>query len=643
MTTKLAAAVIALKALRQLGPARLAENALYRGGLRFNLWRVPEPVWDPTLQLNLAAAPGLPAGTVAGDLLGLLDEVREIGAGQVRLFGGRPQPLRLAPPGGLRPWQDYERGRADQSSEDIKFTWEPARFGWAVSLARVYRATRDEALVECFWENLRTFEQANPPYRGENWISGQEAALRIVTWAFAARAFWDSPSSTAARKALLAQMIAAHARRIPPTLIYARSQDNNHLLSEAAGLFSAGWLLPRHPAAASWRREGWSWFNRGVQRQVAVDGTYIQQSLNYHRLLLQLALWVDGLARQNGEPWPVASRQRLAAAAHWLRVRLDPVSGGAPNLGHNDGTHLFPFGATGDFRPTAQAASAAFEDQPALPPGAWDELGGWLGLSGSATTGELPDAGGDAPPMYADSGGVVLRAAESWAALRAAHYNHRPGQADQLHVDLWWRGQNIALDAGTYRYNAPAPWNNGLAGGLVHNTVSIEGAEAMTRAGRFLWLDWDQAAVTQLEPGAAAAERTGYTRLGVLHRRSLEMSAPNGWRIEDELLAVGEPRLHTFWLHWLLPDWPWQLDGLTLRLEGPGGGMRVSVVGQGAAPGQAETQLIRAGERIAGEGDVPAVLGWFSPSYANKVPALSWRIGVRSKPPVRFTTWFAWG
>ena len=73
-----------------------------------------------------------------------------------------------------------------------------------------------------------------------------------------------------------------------------------------------------------------------------MDGSYIQQSMNYHRLLLHLAVWLDGLMRQNGSAWPADSRNRLAAAARWLRARLDPLSGGAPNLGHNDGAHLFP-------------------------------------------------------------------------------------------------------------------------------------------------------------------------------------------------------------------------------------------------------------------------------------------------------------
>ncbi len=124
---------------------------------------------------------------------------------------------------------------------------------------------------------------------------------------------------------------------------------------------------------------GWTWFNRAIVRQVEPDGSYIQQSMNYHRLMLQLALWMDSLARQNGDEWPDESRKRFAAAAVWLSERLDRVSGQAPNLGHQDGAYLFPFGEHADHRPVAQAAARAFREGPALPAGEWDEFSAWLG------------------------------------------------------------------------------------------------------------------------------------------------------------------------------------------------------------------------------------------------------------------------
>ena len=57
-------------------------------------------------------------------------------------------------------------------------------------------------------------------------------------------------------------------------------------------------------------------------------------------------------------------------------------------------------------------------------------------------------------------------------------------------MDLWWRGLNIAQDAGTYLYNADPPWDNSLTTALVHNTVTVNGRDQFTRAGRFLYLDW---------------------------------------------------------------------------------------------------------------------------------------------------------
>ena len=86
---------------------------------------------------------------------------------------------------------------------------------------------------------------------------------------------------------------------------------------------------------------------------------------------------------------------------------------------------------------------------------------------------------------------------ETWAYLRAARFTGRPGHADQLHLDLWWCGLNVAQDAGTYLYNAPPPWDNALARSEVHNTLVVNGLEQMTRAGRFLYLERAQARVQQ--------------------------------------------------------------------------------------------------------------------------------------------------
>ena len=74
-------------------------------------------------------------------------------------------------------------------------------------------------------------------------MSSQEAALRILAFSFGVQLFKNSSHSNETRIHSINQTIFEHAKRIPPTLIYAQSQNNNHLLSEAAGLYTAGVLF----------------------------------------------------------------------------------------------------------------------------------------------------------------------------------------------------------------------------------------------------------------------------------------------------------------------------------------------------------------------------------------------------------------
>ena len=212
----------------------------------------------------------------------------------------------------------------------------------------------------------------------------------------------------------------------------------------------------------------------------------------------------------------------------------------------------------------------------------------------------------------------------SWAYLRAAHFNGRPSHADQLHLDMWWQGLNLAMDAGTFQYNAPPPWDNALAGTAVHNTIMVDGQDQMNRAGRFLWLDWAQAELIgqRSDPGGKLVQvdagHDGYTRLGVRHWRRLTATS-RGWMVTDEILPIGlesSTTQHTVRLHWLLPDYPWELLDNTLTLNTRKGMVKLTISG-------ANLVLIRAGEVLSGKGEVQPTWGWYSPTYGVKQPALA--------------------
>ncbi len=81
---------------------------------------------------------------------------------------------------------------SDDPGVDIKFIWEPSRFGMVYTLVRAYASTRDEKYAEAFWELIRSWAESNPPNTGPNWMDGQEAALRLMAWDFGLHAFSDS-------------------------------------------------------------------------------------------------------------------------------------------------------------------------------------------------------------------------------------------------------------------------------------------------------------------------------------------------------------------------------------------------------------------------------------------------------------------
>ena len=512
---------------------------------------------------------------------------------------------------------------------DIKSLWEPARFGFAFTLGRAYHLTQDGKYAEAFWKYFESFTESNPANLGPHWMNGQEVAIRMMALVWAAHVFETAPASSPERRGQLIQSITEHAARIPSTLVYARSQNNNHLVTEASAIYTAGLFFKN----SKWRALGWKWLNWSFRSQISEYGEYIQHSANYHRVMLQTALWINFIKR---DVFPASTSQALARSAHWLFSLLDNASGRTPNLGANDGALIFPLSMTpfNDFRPTVQAAARAFL-RTGLPSGVWDEMSLWLGLNPTTRV-------TDSDAYLSDN----LRGQNSWGYLRASRFKSRLSHMDQLHFDLWWRGLNIAQDAGTYLYNAASPWDNPLVTTRVHNTVTVDGRDQMTRSGRFLVLDWFPAySKPAFESDENILQRIiayhkGYR--GVRHERTVTIFTDDHWLVEDKMISR---RPHVYRLHWLLPDWEWKLEekdrGVELQLNSPHGWVKLLSGFETVSPDlKFHITLARAGELICGSGEVLPFEGWVSPTYGQKIPALSLALNVTSDRTVLFFSQF---
>ena len=738
-----------------------------------------------------------------------IDEAEAIIGGRFRFFschrlevGFPPDWHRNHSTGERAPTATHWSRISTTSYGDIKCIWELSRFSWAYTLVRAYWRTGDEQYPEVFWRLFEDWRAHNPPNAGPNWMCGQEVALRLMASCFALYGFLDSPATTPERVAMFGQFAAVSARRIRANIGYALSQRNNHGISEAMGLWTAGLLFPEFSEAASWCSLGRRLLEREVLRLIYDDGSCSQHSVIYQRLMLHDCLWSIALGAANGHPLSLALQERVCRAGELLYQLQDDESGELPLYGSSDGALILPLSNAGyrDFRPVVQSTAFLTRGERLLPPGPWDEESLWLcGPSVLEPAGHLPSAtteqpsptptmpssappsraqprgrvaegreggteqalaepnlmpyppacsltpspaceaageggrrpgGGHLPPSVTDQpstappampsslpspaceaagegarrpgGGLLpsattdppsgippmpsslpspaceaageggrrpggghlcsaaaehsteplplrqptanrtprtdlraatrgyftLRTDAGFAFMRCGDHapGHRPGQQDQLHVDVWWRGQNIAVDGGTYSYNPPQPWGRDFALAAMHNTVDVDGRGQSDRVSGFLSLPWAKGRLVanlRSSHGGLAyleGELDAYRRLvdPVWYRRAVVRIGPEHWLVLDRLRGTDK---HSYRLHWLLGDWPyeWLPDEGRVLLHTPSGPYQVRLGCLSATP---ELQLVRAEEESA--------QGWRAPHYLDTRPALGLSATVRA-------------
>jgi len=448
--------------------------------------------------------------------------------------------------------------------DDIKIIWDLSRFSFVYTLVRAYVRSGDEKYSKIFWKLLEDWREKNPPNTWPNWKCGQEISFRIMAWCWGLYGFAASQESTPERNERLIQMIAVSGWRIEANLSYAISQHNNHSISEALGLYTIGLLFPQIKRSDVWKNKGRKWLERFVFDLIEEDGSFSQQSVVYHRLMLHDYIWVIRLAELNDEPFDDRVYDRLSLAATWLNGILDRDSGRAPLYGNSDGSLILPLSQGGyeDYRSVLQTSSYLFSKKKPLSAGPWDEELLWLLGEDAVQAQSSPSY---IHGMDAQQGGYYSAdLGDSKVFIRSGRHKSRPGQADLCHADVWWRGENIAVDAGTFSYNAPAPWDDPFGRTMFHNTVTVDGRDQMDRIGRFLWLPWLKGfggpwirgnTLTLWQGG-----HDGYERLkpSVRYRRAILMLPQDCILIFDFLSSQGN---HTYRLHWLLANHPYNILG----------------------------------------------------------------------------------
>jgi hypothetical protein len=453
------------------------------------------------------------------------------------------------------PWWKIEKSE-DPIIGDIKEVWDISRFNWLLSMAQ-RAATGDDVELIRLNQWLEDWIEKNPPYIGPNWGCGQEAAIRVMHLAAAAIILEQNTTPTTS----VQSFVKAHLMRIESTLSYALSQDNNHGVLEAAGLFVGGeWLysVSEDDAAKKWADLGRKWLEERVEKLISVDGSFSMYSTSYHREFLDSLTFCELWRRKyHLKCFSDLYMSRVCATALWLRAHTSAF-GDAPNIGANDGTRLFPLVDSNhrDFRPSVQAACIFFVGKRAYPPGDWDMPLKWLGVS-------IPEdiLLDDESRVFNGGGFAVLRSGRegnrSKIYIRYPRFRFRPAQPDLLHLDLWINGLNLLPDAGTFSYNSKHNLGDYFASTKAHNTIQFDDRDQMRRIGRFLFADWprnsQESLITRDDGGIEfSAQYQDYR--GCKHRRSLLLD-DSSLRVRDDISGFVDKAV----LIWRLAPGDWRV------------------------------------------------------------------------------------
>ena len=183
-------------------------------------------------------------------------------------------------------WSEIED--ISRKAGDIKYVWEKARFTFVYDVIRYdYHFQKDQS--KFVFNEIIDFINKNPINQGPNYKCSQEISLRLLNWTFALYFYKDSKTLNNLIFNKIINSIYWQIHHVYHNINFSRiSVRNNHALTETLLLYIAGKLFPFFPNIERWSKKGKLWFENEVEYQIYPDGTFLQFSMNYNRVVVQL-------------------------------------------------------------------------------------------------------------------------------------------------------------------------------------------------------------------------------------------------------------------------------------------------------------------------------------------------------------------
>ncbi|KKN02558.1 hypothetical protein LCGC14_1116480 [marine sediment metagenome] len=376
---------------------------------------------------------------------------------------------------------------------DIKYVWELNRHNFLSYLGFAYFYTGEKKYATKFKNIINDWILKNPPLYGVNWLSGLEISIRSISWIINLFFFSSSKeinNNKFFRKIFKSMFLHAYFLRY-----FYSKKSFNHSIGDIFGVYLFSKAFNNIDIFKKWENKFFKLFNNQIHRQTRFDGTHIEQSVNYHRFVLEFFTLFFIL---NHKIISSKISVLIEKMFTYLLMIMKP-NGTFPLIGDNDdatllllnnynrnlfnnllnlGVILFKRGDLKYISKTISPSSILL-----------------LGSKGYATFTKISPREPNKIMQYFQNAGYFVKR-QNWS--NKANYlfidfgNFGPNNASHCHSDITniifcYNGKNIINDSGTYSYNKSWEERNLFRGSKSHNILTINNKNQANIKDWFAW------------------------------------------------------------------------------------------------------------------------------------------------------------
>jgi len=168
---------------------------------------------------------------------------------------------------------------------DVKYVWEFNRHQFLHYLGIAYYITNNEKYSYKYRDLILDWIKKNPPLFGVNWASGLDISIRLNTWIFSLWFFKDSKLVN--NRMFFEKIFKSMFQHAYYLRFFYTRYSFNHTVGDLFGVYLFSKVFNNLNPLIKWEKKFFEKFRKQIFFQTRSDGVNIEQSINYHRFVLE--------------------------------------------------------------------------------------------------------------------------------------------------------------------------------------------------------------------------------------------------------------------------------------------------------------------------------------------------------------------